>query len=563
MPLVRLLRRVALGGAYRRDESGQAIVIVGLSIVVLIVGLAFGVEWGYGVTQRRVMQNAADGGAIAGAKLLATNVLLASNGTAFRVARQDVYCAALSVVNSNDSFRPTTDQPTIVVAGSSDKITWTTFPAPAGACPAPGNLAQPRTEVPPGTAYVRVATTLTYPGLFGGATGQSTVTAGATAIARITGAGVPTIGFTWPMMRHFHPADFVECPSPCTPLTQSPVTFWSSSGSQDDIVFGSFKALTDYSRYSPNINRNAPPAQRDNCTVPSAACVPQLLQQWDTSGAPPAGKPKLQGNNNACSPPAPNNKWFSSGNEDDRQYDKNCSIPNWTAYSFSGSTGNDTFGNGQIGLDTNWYRSQATGGNLQALQEAPDNAFKTNSRATVCPLPAPIASLPAPSCADPERGDWIETANSGDLGSNAASAMIAYIDAHPSYDEFQHVPTSSGRGAPEFGPYAVISVYLWDCAESFNAAAAPGSQWSLAMPKVGTDCADIHNGNDTAGTIDRVHVLSVAPFTFYRGMVSGNLIQGFWGGRLVTDPGTCQVDPSAPGCAINPFANSVFLVSEN
>ena len=559
--------------SYQTDEGGQALIIVGLSIVVLLGALALGVEWGYGVTQRRVMQNAADGGALAGAKLLASSVTSTSGGLEFRVHQEDVYCAALYVADANNSFRPTSDQEQITVWGSADKASWgTPFAKPVGSCPAPGNLVG-TTRVSPATRFVRVESDLQYRGLFGAATGQSSLTAGATAIARITGSGVPAVGYTWPTMRHFNASDFQEqcqpLPVGCDPTRLPPVTFWSSSGSQQDIVFGNYKALIDFSRYSPNINRNAAPADKDKCTnVPNAGCVPQLLKDWDHSSSAAPFKVNLAGGRNACTPPAPGGKWFSGGNEFDQQYDKDCSIPNWAAYAFSGSKGNDSFGNGTLGLDTNWYRNAGSGGNLQPFQEAPDNAFKTNNRSSCATLAANplLAGLSAPSCpntpVNAENGDWIETAQSGDLGTNAASAMIAFIDAHPLYDNWQHVPSGPGNGAPEFGPHQVITVYLWDCAESFRPSAPAGAQWSLTLPNSGSDCSNIHSGTDTSGTIDRVHLLTAVPFTFYRGLVSSNKIQGFWGGEIVTDPGVCQTNPSAPGCVLNPFANSVFLVSD-
>jgi hypothetical protein len=548
-------------------------IIVGLALVVLLAGLALGVEWGYGVTQRRVMQNAADGGALAGAKLLASTVISTTGGLEFRVHQEDVYCAALGVADANNSFRPASDHEQIALWGSVDKTSWgTPFAKPAGACPAPGNPAG-STRVDPAIRFVRVESNVQYRGLFGAATGQTSLTAGATAIARITGAGVPSIGYTWPTIRHFNASDFQEqcqpAPVGCDPTQLPPVTFWSSTGSQQDIVFGNFKALIDFSRYSPNINRNAAPADKDHCTnVPDAGCVPQLLKDWDHSSSVAPFKANLAGGRNACTPPAPGGKWFSGGNELDQQYDKDCSIPNWAAYAFSGSQGNDSVGNGALGLDTNWYRNVASGGNLQPLQEAPDVAFKTNGRSSCTALAGNplLAVLPAPSCpntpGNSEKGDWIETAQSGDLGSNASSAMIAFIDAHPLYDGWQHVPTSQGVGAPEFGPHQVIMVYLWDCAESFDSHAAAGSQWSLALPNSGTDCSNIHSGGDTADSIDRVHLVTVVPFTFYRGLVSSQKIQGFWGGEVVTDPGVCQTNPNAPTCVVNPFANAVFLVSD-
>jgi len=325
-------------------------IIVGLAIVVLLAGLALGVEWGYGVTQRRIMQNAADAGALAGAKLLAASVTATTGGSEFRVHQEDVYCAALDVADSNNSFRPTSDQETITVWGSPDKSNWTQFAKPTGSCPAPGTLVG-ASRVDPTTKFVRVRSDLQYRGLFGAATGQTSLTAGATAIARITGAAIPAGGYTWPTMRHFNPSDFAEqcLPPPigCDPTQLPPVTFWSSTGSQQDIVFGNFKALVDFSRYSPNVNRNAAPADKDHCTnVPDAGCVPQLMKDWDHSSSVAPFKANLAGGRNACTPPAPGGKWFSGGNELDQQYEKDCSIPNWAAYAFSGSQGNDSFGNG-------------------------------------------------------------------------------------------------------------------------------------------------------------------------------------------------------------------------
>src|SRR5678809_1361315 len=97
MPLGSLLSSARARRSYRDDQSGQAMIVVGLAIVVLLAGLALGVEWGYGVTQRRIMQNAADGGALAGAKLLAASVTSTTGGLQFRVHQEDVYCSALGV----------------------------------------------------------------------------------------------------------------------------------------------------------------------------------------------------------------------------------------------------------------------------------------------------------------------------------------------------------------------------------------------------------------------------------------------------------------------------------
>jgi hypothetical protein len=397
-----------------------------------------------------------------------------------------------------------------------------------------------------------------YRSLFASAAGKSTINAAANAVAQIVGVGVPAGGVVWPMMRHYNGDDFAEIcpppgtPGPCDPTQASPVIFWSSSpGQQKDIVFGNFKGLIDYSRYSPNINRNAPPALQACGTPPNkAACVPQLMDSWDKTGLP-NGKDNLAGGS-ACNPPAPAGKWYPAGNENSQQYDKNCSVPNWTAYSFQGS----------LLLDSNWFKDAVS------PQEKPDKSYKDNQdHRSVCPV---ALGLDAPSCDSKkgaaELGDWVEVAQTGDVGTNMASAMRAYILAHPSYDVWQHTKTGSGKGSPEYGPYAIINIYLWDCAESFDAKGSPGNQFSLAMPKGGKDkkdCSNIHEGNDTDGTIDRVHLFTVAPFTFYLGLVSSSSIEGFWGGVVLGDPGTCANDPGAPGCTINPFANAVFLVADD
>jgi hypothetical protein len=292
------------------------------------------------------------------------------------------------------------------------------------------------------------------------------------------------------------------------------------------------------------------------------------MKDWDRSSIAAPFKANIAGANNGCSPPAPAGKWFSGGNEKDQDYETACSVPNWSAYSFSGGAAGTTFGTGAIALDTNWFVASPAG-NLQPFQEAPDNAFKTNNRSSCAALAAnsALAVLPAPSCpnnaANAVKGDWIETASKGDLGSNAADAMRAFIDAHPLFDDREHERTGPGNGAPEYGAHQVINVFLWDCAESFAQAAPAGAQWSLALPRVGTDCSNIHDNNDTAATIDRVHVLTVVPFTFYRGLIDNSKIQGFWGGAVTTDPGVCLTNPAAPVCVLNPFSNAVFLVSED
>jgi hypothetical protein len=160
-------------------------------------------------------------------------------------------------------------------------------------------------------------------------------------------------------------------------------------------------------------------------------------------------------------------------------------------------------------------------------------------------------------------GDWVDVGDTGNLGSNIADAIRAYISAngrvHPVYSA---MPTTRGAGAPLYGKYVVVLVYLWDCAETYRGADPAGSQWSLTRPKRGSDCSSMHDGNDVdpQDTLSRVHLFSAAPFVFYEGLVDSSSIRGFWGG-MVADPGTCAVNPSAPGCAVNAFSNAAFLAA--
>src|SRR6266550_3057870 len=91
---------------FRTDDGGQALIIVGLAMVVLLGALALGLDWGYGLTQRRVMQNASDAAALAVGKALATNVVIVNSAPAFRVSQEQAYCQATLYARANLSFSP-------------------------------------------------------------------------------------------------------------------------------------------------------------------------------------------------------------------------------------------------------------------------------------------------------------------------------------------------------------------------------------------------------------------------------------------------------------------------
>lgn len=556
---------------FARDQRGQTTVLIAISLVVLLLAAALGTDWGYSFTQRRVMQNASDAGALAGARVLASSVIGQKQGSStvavYSAFEETVYCRAVAVADSQRSFRPSGSNPSFIVQLSSD-VTQAdpytspygkTLSAPSGGCPSGAPTSG--TLVDPTIRYVRVASTLQFKGILGRAIGPDQITANASAVARVSGTPVPAAGKTWPMLRHYNPTDFqTTCGASgaCTPANSQPITFWDSN--DPNMVYNDFMGLLDLSRYSPNILRNA--TSGTTCSgTPSAtsSCVPQLIKHWDDSGDRygSSGGAANRFGGGACSPPAPAGRWYTDGNENPQSYDKDCSIENWFYALFQG----------QVALDTSY--SGITWNGTTEFREAPNDGAPLPTNRAACTTSRP-PGLPMPSCdsGGGGLGDWVEAAHTGNVGNNIATPLQAYIDDFGSgcdvNDSWCNVPTGSGAGAPKYGKHVVIMVYLWDCAETFTPSAAAGSQWALTRPKSGTDCSTMQQGNDlnSHDSIDRVHLLTVAPFTFYRGLISSNSIQGFWGG-LVTDPGACQTNPSAPGCSsLGIFSNGVFLVPD-
>ena len=550
-----------------RDERGQATVVIALALVVLLLAVALGTDWGYSLTQRRIMQNASDSAALAGAKVLAASVIGKKSGNAtvpvYSAFEETVFCRAQAIMLENNSFRPSGVTPAILVQVSSD-VTQAdpyvspygkTLTAPAGGCPSVG-APTTGTLVDPSIRYVRAAATIQFRTFFGGLSGQSQVTASASAVARIVGTPVPTDGKTWPMLRHYNPADFqtICSPSPCTPANAEPITFWDSN--DPDMVYNSFMGLLDLARYSPNSLRNAP-----NGTVcgtsPDLNCVPQLLEHWDNSGDrwSGTGSPNRFGGS-ACSPPAPTGKWYTDGNENAQSYDKDCSIPNWFYALFQGK------------LSLTADHSAIVWNGSSEFRERPNDGNPLPITRGSCSSPPPGLAMPSCQTGGGGLGDWIEAAQTGNVGNNISTPLQAYIDDFgvgcDASDVFCNIPVGSGAGAPVYGKHVVILIYLWDCAETFHPADTPGQQWSLSRPKHGSDCSSMAQGNDLdpQDSIDRVHLLTVAPFTFYRGLVDSNSIKGFWGG-LIADPSACESSPPPPGCSsLGIFANGVFLVPD-
>ncbi len=514
-------------------------IVVGLAMVVLLGALALGLDWGYGLTQRRVMQNAADGASLAAGKQLAVSVIAipgAGNSTnyVFSTTQESVYCKAKSIADANLSFGAAAitlglEFGTVSNPGNPatwDPPTWRTF-AGSTSCPASTTVT---TQVDPSTRFVRVTSAESYASIYGSVAGSATLTAAASARTRLTGTPIPTqAGPTWPMVRHYDPTDFAnDCTqgSTCSdPTRAAPKTFWSASDNWT--VYGNFKGATDLSKYS-TYYPYAPG---------SGTNIQQLLANPDTGT-------KLDKAGGSCAP-----TWNATGNATPSNHDNTCDIPNWFYYPFGGT----------LGLDTPW----GTAGKPLPLGQSATVAL--GNRPSICPVPSFIT---APSCGTgkDKLGDWVEVAG-GDIGSNFGALMRQRIDDFGTINDYSGLPYPNRNqncvdpGLPTesncYGKALTVEVYLWDCAEDFN-----GGTWALiGRTRNASDCADLGNtgnkilGTNNTGDVGRVHLFAIAPFTFYRSLVNNSSIQGFWGGTF----GNAS---SCPSCTLNPFANSAFLVGD-
>jgi hypothetical protein len=144
------------------------------------------------------------------------------------------------------------------------------------------------------------------------------------------------------------------------------------------------------------------------------------------------------------------------------------------------------------------------------------------------------------------RGDWVETVR-GDLTRNMALRMRELVRQYG-----RDTVASVTQG---WGKALVVNVFLWDCAEHFEAGA-----WKLQGSPA--DCSTFNI--DPSGANDyRLHVFSVVPLTFYESFIKPNdqTVDAFWGDAF-GDAGTCQRDWTQSQCALNPLMNSAFLVPD-
>ena len=525
-------------GGFSGDQ-GQALIIIALAVTVLLGAVALGVDWGYGLTQRRVMQNAADAGTMAAAKVLATSVIAvpgpgSSTSYLFSATKELLYCRALEIAQANQHFGVGALTVTIefgVVSSPNNPSSWDppSWQAPFGGvnCAAPASS----TAVHPDTRFVRVRSTTSHRSFFATVVGQPTIVAGAEARARLTGATVPLNGPTWPMVRHYDPDDFVnQCGNPCNPTTAAPVPFWCTGGPQcDAAVYGNFKAAVDLSRYSTYYPY----------TEGSATNVEQLLTAWDQTG----NRTDRSANGQNCP-----GTWNSRGDHDPTNHNITCDVPNWFYYSFGGS----------LSLDTAWGTVAKP---LPAGQAALQDLGNRNS---ICPAP-PYVSAPSCGTGNHQLGDWVEVTG-GNIGSNYSGVLRDRIESQGSLTAFSSQPYPNKNqpcvdpGGPNesncYGKALTMLIFLWDCAQDFN-----GGNWGLIGQGNNPDCYQLNNsgnkiqGTNTQGDVHRVHLFTAAPFTFYKALVNTSSIDGFWGGAW----GSAS---SCMSCTLNPLSNSAYLDGE-
>lgn len=561
--------------SFAREESGQALIIVALAMVVLMSGLALSVDWGYSLLMRRGMQNGADAAALAAGRLLASTYIGA--GVPFEASRQQVWCTANSARAANTVSAATTGL-TVSFYHVSKTVT----------APAITNVVDCATpdmtpDVPDDTVFVSVRTTATYPTLLSAFSRQS-IDVATSARARLAAAAgcaganciglrplrtplmnqippveVPGQGVSgaltqpnvaiWPIALHYKGfvADLADlatgrpCGQYCDPDSRSPnttpLTLWPRNQSPQNEQYGTsleFTGLVSFAHFS----------QR------AASNTHQLITESDYTGTD-RSLPHGQGRNGLMDNADPTTLcggdagWDTNGNlNNDLGEAKSCDVPNWFAWGYRGSIGVGTDWN-----DPSWGTFTGVG-----TVDPPQPLLAGRSSCAS----SGFAFLPRPSCTGgpTQLGDWIETVD-GPISLPMAEQMRSFIARYG-----RIVPNSSTLG---LGKAVVVHILLWDCAEQFNGGTGSG-RWSLMLPPAAVsdaECADLVQSGPTVG---RVHIVSAVPVTIYEGLVETNpaqvqSVKAYWG-DVFGDAGVCAFDPTPSGCELNPLANSAFLVPD-
>jgi Flp pilus assembly protein TadG len=552
--------------AFDREESGQALVVVALAMVVLMGALAFSIDWGYSLVTRRAAQNGADAAALVAGRHLASTYV--GGLSTFDTTQEQLWCEARDARDANAGSAPVNTNRSLTISLSDiDNVTLAEIKdGDVADCAAVGAL-----QIPAATRYVQVNVAASYRSLFGAFAGQSDLEAGAGARVLLAGVAIPCGATTcvgigplnipavevpgagisgdttrpnvaiWPLAIHYKAlvADMAvagRCGQYCDASLVTPITLWPRNRSPLTERYGTsdeFTGLISFAHFS----------------LREAGQVHQLSTESDYTGTNDSGVATahnhlpITGQMTNADPGrfcggAPT--WDTLG-APSLSLAASCDLPNWFAWGFRGS----------IGLGTNWDPSASW------------DDFETSPGRVEVPAPlardrsscAGSSPLPRPSCtgADSLLGDWIETVP-GDLTRSMAGQMLEFVQRYG-----RVVPKNAGLGKA-----LVVRIPVWDCAERFDGAGS--DHWSLMVPRdVGggssTDCAELEQSDPT---VDRIHIVSLIPFTIYEDLIRtvGNpSVKGYWG-DVFGDASRCAPNPAAAGCDLNPLMNSAFLVPD-
>ncbi|MHB8626570.1 MAG: Tad domain-containing protein [Aggregatilineales bacterium] len=171
----------------RKAQSGQAIVIITLSMALLLAIVALGIDGSKFYSERRVAQNAADESALAGIYLYSTNLQNNVSTTDKQVLSEVERVAELDQIADTSDGGGTVDDDNPAVLAWWLKNDGTQIGQIPSTSPADG-------AAPPSNATaIRVQVQIPYPTFLGGFVGHATVTAQASADARIVLNTVPPL----------------------------------------------------------------------------------------------------------------------------------------------------------------------------------------------------------------------------------------------------------------------------------------------------------------------------------------------------------------------------------
>ena len=573
---------------FTHAEGGQALVIVGIAIAVLVGALAITVDWGYGLATRRAFQTEADAAALSAGRLLVSTFVAGDKPTcgesiitpcSFSATEEDIWTEACRSVRLNAAGSTVAQDRTLGVWFSADQATpvslWEGFALPSADCTVAATERGP-TSVGGQTLYVRVTSSMSYMSFFGivnrdtfGAGDRRSVQVSASARVRLANAGSnadcgtsragcsvavqlnavgdnsvgrPGLGLSgasttpnvaiWPIVLHYDPAAWTA-PSLITLID------WDSTSGQADT--NSFVSLA----------HDSPHEALNNDLV----SVHQLITESDYTGTASAhhghpGNRPLPSAPGACSGTA----WDTMGSTDLIRA-ATCDIPNWFYYGYRGS----------LSVGTSW--DQPSWSNFLSSGQPVELPGPLSPTRASCSAPTQYPFFGALSCPNSLRssriGDWIEVVKNSSLNRVLLAA------------EMREFITRYGRTNAATGDVdAVVNVFLWDCGESFDGSSLPpGSapsdrdRWHL-VPSSGADCATV-SGNELR-LVDRVHLFTVVPLTIslsdidtvQRRKKVEVFVTARWG-DVFGSAGACAAVPTpSTGCGLNPLMNSAFLVPD-